>query len=73
MLLRAILCGSAWNGFLLGQAKKEDVPCQFCGKRDGDGHLFLECTFLSLLHVGELPEFATLTSLSVMAWLVAWA
>ena len=45
MLLRAILCGGAWNGFLLGKAKKEDVPCRFCGKRDGDGHLFWECTF----------------------------
>ena len=34
-----------WNGFLLGKAKKEDVPCRFCEKRDGDGHLFWECTF----------------------------
>ena len=46
MLLRAIMCGGAWNGFLLGKAKKEDVPCRFCGKRDGDGHLFWECSFL---------------------------
>ena len=38
MLLSAILCGGVWNGFLLGQAKKQDVPCRFCGKRDGDGH-----------------------------------
>ena len=45
MLLRAILCGGVWNGFLLGKAKKEDVPCRFCGKRDGDGHLFWECSF----------------------------
>ena len=29
MLLRAILCGGVWNGFLLGKAKKEDVPCRF--------------------------------------------
>ena len=37
MLLRAILCGRVWNGFLLGRAKKEDVPCHFCGKKkDGD-------------------------------------
>ena len=35
MLLRAILCGGVWNGFLLGKAKKEDVPCRFCGKKDG--------------------------------------
>ena len=26
MLLRALLCGGVWNGFLLGKAKKEDVP-----------------------------------------------
>ena len=46
MLLRAILCWGVWNGFLLGKAKKEDVPCRFCGKnRDGDGHLFWECSF----------------------------
>ena len=44
MWLRAILCGRAWNGFLLGKAKKEDVPRRFCGKKDGDGHLFWECT-----------------------------
>ena len=31
MLLRAILCGGVWNGFLLGKAKKEDVPCIFFG------------------------------------------
>ena len=45
MLLRATLCGEVWNGFFLGKAKKEDVPYRFCGKRDGDGHLFWECTF----------------------------
>ena len=51
MLSRAILCGELWNGFLLGKAKKEDVQCRFCGRKDGDGHLFWECTFspLSLL------------------------
>ena len=38
------MCEGVWNGFLLGQAKKEEVPCWFCGKRDGDGHLLLECT-----------------------------
>ena len=46
MLLRAILCGGVWNGFLLGKARKEDVPCRFCGEKDGDGHLFWECSFL---------------------------
>ena len=62
MLLRAILCGAVWNGFLVGQAKKDDLPCQFCGKKDGDGHLFWKCTF-PFFHVMELPEFASLLSL----------
>ena len=40
MLLRAILSGRVWNGFLLSKVKKEDVPCRFCGAPDNDGHLF---------------------------------
>ena len=71
MLLRAISCGGVWNGFLLGEAKKEDVPCRFCGKRDGDGHLFWECSFLPplpLQHVRELLEFAFLMSLDRSNW-----
>ena len=67
MLLRAILCGGVWNGFFLGKAKKEDVP-RFCGKRDGDGHLFWECTFLPFQHVRDLPEFAYLMSLNRSNW-----
>ena len=34
-----------WNGFLLGKAKKEDVPCRFCVKRDGDGDFFVGMFF----------------------------
>ena len=69
MLLRAILCGRVWNRFLLGKAKKEDVPCRFCGKRDGDGHLlFWECSFPTLQHVRDLPEFAFLMSLDRSKW-----
>ena len=41
MLLRAILSGGVWNGFLLCKVEKEDVPCRFCGAPDNDGHLFL--------------------------------
>ena len=60
MLLRAILCEGVWNGILLGKAKKEDVPCRFCGKR----MVMVTCfgsvlfttssmlgSFLSLLHL----------------------
>ena len=73
MLLRAILCGRVWNGLFLGKAKKEDVPCRFCGKRDGDGHLFWECPFPLLQHVRELPEFAYLMSLIAVIGHVAYS
>ena len=63
MLLRAILCGGVWNGFFLGKARKEDVPCRFCGQWEGDGHLFWECSF-PIQHVRDLPEFAYLMSLN---------
>ena len=68
MLLRAIMCGGVWNGFLLGKAKKEDVPCRFCGKRDGDGHLFWECSFPLPLPLRDLPEFSFLMSLDRSKW-----
>ena len=68
MLLRAILCGGVWNAFLLGKARKEDVPCRFCGKKDGDGHLFWECSFHPLQHVPDLPDFSFLMSLDRRKW-----
>ena len=37
---RGIMVGGVWNGFLLGHAMGEIVPCRFCGADDGDGHLF---------------------------------
>ena len=48
----------------------ERIPCRYCGKRDGDGHLFWECIFppLPLQHVRELPEFAYLLSLNRSNW-----
>ena len=48
MLLRAIFCGGVWNGFLLGKAKKENVPCRFCGKKDGRWSLILGVYFSPL-------------------------
>ena len=66
MLLRAILCGSVWNGFLLGKAKKENVPCRYCGKRYGDGHLFWECTFSPpSCTLGSFPNLPLLCPLTV--------
>ena len=39
-----------FSGCSLGKAKKEYVPCRYCGRKDGDGHLFWECTFHFLQH-----------------------
>ena len=39
-LLRSVMAGSIWNGFLLGRVRGQPVPCRFCGALDGDGHLF---------------------------------
>ena len=47
-LLRAIMVGGVWNGFLLGRIRGQPVPCRFCGAPDSDGHLFWDCPFLLL-------------------------
>ena len=56
-LLRCILVGGAWNGFLLSKVKGQPVPCRFCGAPENDGHLFGECTFPPLVEIRENPEF----------------
>ena len=68
MLLRAILSGGVWNGFLLGQVKKEDVPCRFCGAPDIDGHLFWDCTFPPFVELRNRPEFLPLLSHDRTRW-----
>ena len=55
-LLRSIMVGGVWNGFLLGRVCSQIVPCRFCGAPDGDGHLFWECTFPPLVEIRENPE-----------------
>ena len=74
MLLRSILCGGEWNGFLLGKTRKEEVPCRFCGGVDGDGHLFWDCPSPSLVRVREHPEFLPLMTLDRSSWprCLAW-
>ena len=34
-LLRSIMVGGVWNGFLLGRVRSQIVPCRFCGAPDG--------------------------------------
>ena len=68
MLLRAILSGGVWNGFLLGKVKKEDFSCRFCGAPDNDGHLFWDCTFPPFVELRNSPEFLPLMSRDRTNW-----
>ena len=56
-LLRSIMVGGVWNGFLLGKVGKCTADCRFCGAPDGDGHFLEECTFPPLVEIRESPEF----------------
>ena len=56
-LLRGTMVGGVWNGFLLGRIRNQVLPCRFCWKPDGDGHLFWDCTFPPLVEIRENPEF----------------
>ena len=68
MLLRAILSGGVWNGSLLSKAKKEDIPCRFCGAPHDEGHLFWECTFLPFVELRNNPEFLPLMDRDRTNW-----
>ena len=39
-LLRSVMVGGVWNGFLLVRVRGQPVPCRFCSAPDADGHLF---------------------------------
>ena len=67
-LLRGILSGGVWNGFLLGKVQGENVSCRFCGGPDGDGHLFWDCPFPPLVAVRGCPEFQGIVSLDKTSW-----
>ena len=67
-LLRTILVGGVWNGFLLGRVRGQPVPCRFCGAPDGDGHFLGECTFPPLVEIRESPEFHDLMSADKAHW-----
>ena len=67
-LLRSIMVGGVWNGFLLGRVRSQIVPCRFCGAPDDDGHLFWECTFPPLVEIRENPEFHDLMRMDKAHW-----
>ena len=67
-LLRTIMVGGVWNGFLLSRVRGQAVPCRFCGAPDGDGHLFWDCPFPPLVEIRESPEFHDLMRLDKEHW-----
>ena len=67
-LLRAIMVGGVWNGFLLSRVRGQPVPCRFCGAPDHDGHLFWECTFPPLVEIRENPECHDLMRMDKAHW-----
>ena len=67
-LLRGVLVGGVWNGFLLGKVKGCHVPCRFRGGDDNDGHLFWDCTFPPLVEIRENPEFHELMEMDKSCW-----
>ena len=67
-LLRTIMVGGVWNGFLLGRVRGQAVPCRFCGAPDNDGHLFGDCPFPPLVEIRENPEFHDLMRLDKTHW-----
>ena len=67
-LLRSVVVGGVWNGFLLGRVRNQVVPCRFCGAPDHDGHLFWECTFPPLVEIRENPEFHDLMRMDKAHW-----
>ena len=60
-LLRSVMVGGVWNGFLLGRVRGQHVPCRFCNSPHCD-HLFWD-TFLPRVEIRENPEFHDLMTL----------
>ena len=67
-LLRGVLVGGVWNGFLLEKVRNCHVSCRFCGGDDHDGHLFWECTFPPLVEIRENPEIHELMEMDKSFW-----
>ena len=67
-LLRSIMVGGVWNGFLQGKVGRSLATSRFYGAPDGDGHLFWECTFPPLVEIRESPEFHDLMRKDKAHW-----
>ena len=56
-LLRSVMVGGVWKGFLLGRVRWQPVPCRFCGAPDGDDHFLVSVPFLLLSRFVKILSF----------------
>ena len=69
MLLRVILSGGVWNGFLLRMAENEDIRCRVCNAPDNDGHhFFCDSSFSPFVELRNSPEFLPLMGRDRTEW-----
>ena len=82
MLLRAILSGGVWNGFLLSKVKKEDINCRFCNALTMtviySGIALFPSPFCGTSQQSGISSYNEqgshpLASLLPLAWLASWA
>ena len=59
-LLRAIMVGGVWNGFLLSRVRGQPVPCRFCGHLIMMGICSGNVPFLLLLRSVKILSFTIL-------------
>ena len=58
-LLRGVLVGGVWNGFLLGKVRNSHVPCRFCGGMIMMGIYFGNALFHLWLRYVKILNFTT--------------
>ena len=59
-LLRSIMVGGVWTGFLLGRVRQQAIPCRFCGAPDNDGTFSGIVLFHLLLRFEKILSFMIL-------------
>ena len=61
-LLRSILVGGVWNGFLLGKVRSQEVPCRFCG-----------VVTLMVIFSGIVLFHLLLRSVNILSFMILWS
>ena len=59
-LLRSVMVGCVWNGFLLGRVRNQVLPCRFCGAPDND-----------VICSGNVPFLLSLRSVKILSFMIS--